>query len=47
VEQSWRFADSVRRRMEQTALFVYRPDGWGPAAADTLFADCEGRWTRG
>lgn len=46
VEASWRWVDSLRGVMEKTKLHVYQPQTWGPSAADDLFGECEGRWSR-
>jgi len=44
VEEAWRWTDGLRERMGDTELHTYRPDSWGPDAADGLFGECEGRW---
>jgi glucose-6-phosphate 1-dehydrogenase len=47
VEESWRFADSLRTAMEGTPVHVYARDSWGPRQANDLFGECEGRWVTG
>ena len=47
VEESWRWADSLRQAMQQTPVHTYPKNTWGPAVADQLFGECEGRWTTG
>ncbi len=47
VEESWRWADSLRAAMQATPLRTYAPNSWGPAAATDLFGECEGRWAQG
>jgi glucose-6-phosphate 1-dehydrogenase len=47
VEESWRYADSLRATMRQAPLHTYKPGTWGPAAASDLFGECEGRWVQG
>ncbi len=47
VEESWRWADSLRTAMQQTPVHTYAKNTWGPTAADNLFGECEGRWTTG
>lgn len=44
VEASWRWIDSLRSVMEQTPVHRYRRQTWGPASANDLFGECEGRW---
>ncbi|MFW5845113.1 MAG: glucose-6-phosphate dehydrogenase [Planctomycetota bacterium] len=46
VEASWRWSDSLRALMQDAPLRDYDPQTWGPAAADDLFGECEGRWLR-
>ncbi len=46
VEASWRWVDDLRTVMESTDLHTYKPQTWGPEAADGLFGECEGRWSR-
>ncbi len=47
VEQSWRWADSLRTVMNNAPMHTYGKNTWGPAPADALFEECEGRWTTG
>jgi glucose-6-phosphate 1-dehydrogenase len=47
VEESWRWADSMISAMQATPVHTYERNSWGPAAADALFGECEGRWARG
>jgi glucose-6-phosphate 1-dehydrogenase len=47
VEESWRWADSLISAMQATPVHTYEKKSWGPAAADALFGECEGRWARG
>jgi len=47
VEESWRWADDLRRVMLDTPLLPYAKNSWGPAAANSLFGECEGRWAQG
>jgi glucose-6-phosphate 1-dehydrogenase len=47
VEESWRWADSLRAAMQATPIHPYEPKSWGPAVANDLFGECEGRWARG
>ena len=47
VEASWRWADAVREVMDKQPVHTYAPNSWGPAAADGLFGECEGRWVCG
>ncbi len=44
VEESWRWADSLRQAMAGTPIQTYARGGWGPDAANALFGECEGRW---
>ncbi|MBA2479185.1 MAG: glucose-6-phosphate dehydrogenase [Planctomycetes bacterium] len=44
VEQSWRWADSLREAMVTTPLHTYARNSWGPTAANALYGECEGRW---
>ncbi|MBA3936699.1 MAG: glucose-6-phosphate dehydrogenase [Planctomycetes bacterium] len=44
VEESWRWADSLRQAMAGTPMLTYPRNGWGPDAANALFGECEGRW---
>ncbi|MHC5068394.1 MAG: glucose-6-phosphate dehydrogenase [Planctomycetota bacterium] len=46
VEASWRWADSLRAVMDAAPVDSYEAMSWGPAAADALFGECEGRWMR-
>ncbi|MBA3848358.1 MAG: glucose-6-phosphate dehydrogenase [Planctomycetes bacterium] len=47
VEESWRWADSLRRAMDKTPLHTYGKNTWGPQAANGMFGECEGRWVTG
>ena len=47
VEECWRFADSLRTAMAGTPVHTYDRNSWGPAAANDLFGECEGRWVTG
>jgi glucose-6-phosphate 1-dehydrogenase len=47
VEESWRWADSLRQAMQTTPVHTYVKNSWGPDAAQNLFGECEGRWTTG
>jgi glucose-6-phosphate 1-dehydrogenase len=47
VEQSWRWADSLRTAMAATPILPYAKGTWGPAVANDLFGECEGRWVTG
>ena len=47
VEESWRWADSLISAMQSTPVHTYPKNSWGPAIADSLFGECEGRWSRG
>ena len=47
VEESWRWADSLLAAMQQVPMQTYAKDSWGPATADALFGECEGRWAKG
>ncbi len=47
VEECWRFADSLRTAMASTPVHEYARGSWGPAAANDLFGECEGRWVTG
>jgi glucose-6-phosphate 1-dehydrogenase len=47
VEESWRWADQLRTAMERTPVHTYPRNTWGPEAADGLWGECEGRWSRG
>ena len=47
VEESWRWADSLREAMRKTPVQTYAKKSWGPTSADQLFGECEGRWTTG
>jgi glucose-6-phosphate 1-dehydrogenase len=47
VEESWRWADSLRTAMRETPLQTYGKGSWGPDAANGLYGECEGRWVRG
>lgn len=47
VEESWRWADSLRTAMAASDLQPYFRKTWGPKAADRLFGECEGRWMNG
>ncbi|MBA3709007.1 MAG: glucose-6-phosphate dehydrogenase [Planctomycetes bacterium] len=44
VEESWRWTDSLRAAMAATPLQTYAKNSWGPAPANALFGECEGRW---
>jgi glucose-6-phosphate 1-dehydrogenase len=44
VEESWRWADSLRQAMLATPLRAYAQNTWGPGNANSLFGECEGRW---
>ncbi len=46
VEASWRWIDSLRTVMDDTSVYTYDPQTWGPGAADQLFDECEGRWVK-
>ena len=47
IEESWRWADSLRTVMQDTPVHTYGKNTWGPKAADDLFGECEGRWVTG
>ncbi|MBA3684622.1 MAG: glucose-6-phosphate dehydrogenase [Planctomycetes bacterium] len=47
VEESWRWADDLLKAMQQTPMQSYAKNSWGPSAANDLFGECEGRWTKG
>jgi glucose-6-phosphate 1-dehydrogenase len=47
VEESWRWADSLRTAMAASELQPYFRKSWGPKDADRLFGECEGRWVNG
>jgi glucose-6-phosphate 1-dehydrogenase len=47
IEESWRWADSLRTVMQTTPVHTYAKNTWGPKAADDLFGECEGRWVTG
>ncbi len=47
IEESWRWADSLRVAMQETPVHTYAKNTWGPKAADDLFGECEGRWVTG
>ena len=47
VEESWRWADSLRVAMQETPVHTYAKNSWGPDAANALFGECEGRWSQG
>ena len=47
VEESWRWADSLLEAMKNVPMQTYEKNSWGPAAADGLFGECEGRWAKG
>ena len=47
VEESWRWADSLREAMQATPVLPYAKNTWGPDAANHLFGECEGRWSQG
>jgi len=47
VEESWRWADSLRTAMQQVPLQPYFRNSWGPSNANSLFGACEGRWMNG
>jgi glucose-6-phosphate 1-dehydrogenase len=47
VEECWRWADSLRAAMITTPVQTYAKNSWGPAVANDLFGECEGRWTTG
>ena len=47
VEESWRWADSLRTAMQQTPVLAYPKNSWGPDGANSLFGECEGRWVQG
>jgi glucose-6-phosphate 1-dehydrogenase len=47
VEASWRWADSLRAAMETAPVHEHPKNTWGPAAANDLFGECEGRWVTG
>jgi glucose-6-phosphate 1-dehydrogenase len=44
VEESWRWADSLRAAMQSTPLHTYAKDSWGPREANDMYGECEGRW---
>ncbi len=44
VVESWRWADDLRSAMARTPLHGYQLKTWGPAVANDLFGECEGRW---
>jgi glucose-6-phosphate 1-dehydrogenase len=44
VEESWRWSDQLREAMQTTPVHTYAKNTWGPAAADTMWGECEGRW---
>lgn len=46
VEACWRWADSLRDLLQDQPVHAYAKKSWGPAAADGLFGECEGRWVR-
>ena len=46
VEACWRWADSLRELLQDQPVHTYPRKSWGPAAADALFGECEGRWVR-
>lgn len=47
VEESWRWADSLRTAMAASDLQPYFRKSWGPKDSDRLFGACEGRWVNG
>jgi glucose-6-phosphate 1-dehydrogenase len=47
IEESWRWADSLREAMQQAPVHTYPRSSWGPAEAQNLFGECEGRWVTG
>ena len=47
VEQSWRWADSLREAMQGTPVLPYAKGTWGPPVANDLYGECEGRWVTG
>jgi glucose-6-phosphate 1-dehydrogenase len=47
VEESWRWADSLRQAMQDVPVQSYPRKTWGPTQANDLFGECEGRWTTG
>ena len=47
VEESWRWADSLRKAMQAAPVQTYARKTWGPTSANELFGECEGRWTTG
>ena len=46
VEESWRWTDSLREAMTKTPVHQYAKNTWGPAAANDMFGECEGRWVQ-
>ncbi|MFP4106107.1 MAG: glucose-6-phosphate dehydrogenase [Phycisphaerae bacterium] len=47
VEEAWRITDGIRKAWDnagQPELLKYKPDGWGPDAADAIFGDPYKRW---
>ena len=47
VEECWRWADSLRVAMQDAPVHTYTKGTWGPDAANSLFGECEGRWSQG
>ena len=47
VEESWRWADSLRTAMQGTPVHTYPKNSWGPQQSNELFHECEGRWSTG
>jgi glucose-6-phosphate 1-dehydrogenase len=50
IEASWRYADAVLASWQlpgASHLEIYEPGSWGPEAAERLFGECQGSWSRG